>query len=171
MRYLKTYKESTLPYITKGTDALRQEEEFAKKAEESHKLLSSVQNDVEDILLEASDEGFDVNVSINKWHNNEPFFTHGGLQDGWISKLRYSMIINIVKSGSRMELRPGQSMFANSNYFDINLIKEPLIRLEEYVKSNLPGYSLHYNDEVDQGWKDESLISSCSIVTITIDNY
>jgi len=152
----------------KNPDAQRQEEEYERKAEESHKILSSVRSDVEDILLEASDEGFDYNVSINKWHKNDPFFTHGGLQDGWISELRYSMVIHIVKKG----LRPEQSMFANSNYFDINLIKEPLMRLEDYVKNNLPNdYKMYYSDDVDQGWKDKTKKSACTVVTITIDNY
>lgn len=165
MKYLKTYNEST-----KNPDALLQEAEFAKKAEEEKKVLSSIKSDVEDILLEVSDEGFYTQVSINRWHRNEPFFTYArslrGLQDGWLSEMRYSMIINIVKDG----LKPGQPMLGNTNYFDINTIKEPLIRLEGYVKDNLPGYKMEYDNSVDKAWK-ENRISKISLVTITIDNY
>ena len=168
MKHLKKYKTFESGWSNRFDSRPKsiQESEFEKKAEESYKVLSSVKNDVEDILLEVSDEGFDVHTSINRWHKNEPHFTYGGLHDGWISELRYIMVIHIVKKG----LRPGQSMFANTNYFDINTIKEPLIRLEGYVKENLPGYKMEYSDGVDKAWK-ENRISRISLVTISIDNY
>jgi len=170
VKYLKTYKifESVEDWRRpeKNPDALRQEAEFEKKAEETLNILSSIQNDVDDILLEVSDEGFYVQASINKWHKNEPFFTRGGLLDGWISEPRYSMVIHIVRKG----LRPEQSMFANTNYFDINVIKEPLIRLGGYVKDNLPGFKMEYTDGVDKAWK-ENRTSRITLVTISIDNY
>ncbi len=162
MRHLKKYNEST-----KNPDALLQEAEFVKKAEEEKKVLSSIKSDVEDILLEVSDEGFYTQVSINRWHKNEPFFTYGGLRDGWISEVRYSMVINIVKEG----LKPGQPMLGNTNYFDINTIKEPLIRLEGYVKDNLPGYKMEYDNSVNrEAWK-ENRIFYLSLVTVIIDSY
>lgn len=142
-------------------------------------MIYYCQDDVKDILLEAEDEGFDAQVYISKFHSNRPFFTVNGLPDGWVSELRYSIVIHIVKKG----LKQGQSMFANNNYFDINIIKEPLKRLEGYVKLNLPpDYKLRYTDGVNAGFEGPSTLylvgfpalevtSKATLVTMTINNY
>ncbi len=141
------------------------EDELEKKAQETLETLTSVRDDINDILLEASDEGFDVNLCINRWNKTDPFFDlKSQRQDGWVNEPRYSIVIHIVKKG----LEKGKSMFANSNYFDINLIREPLIRLEGYVKDNLPDYKMKYTDGVNLQFGKESKLT---LVTITIDNY
>ncbi len=170
MKYLKKFESSewdryVQSVLPKNPSIIKIEAELEEKAQETLKTLTSVREDIDDILLEASDEGFDVNLSINRWSKTEPFFDlKSQHQDGYVHEPRYSIVIHIVKRG----LKKGQSMFANSNYFDINTIKEPLIRLEGYVKDNLPDYKMKYTDGVNLQFGKESRIT---LVTISIDNY
>jgi len=153
MRYIKTYEsfESEIKDI---------ESELNKKSEKVLEILESVRDDINDILLEIEDEGFCARVSISNWNKTEPFITRGGLQGGWVSEKRYSMIIHIYKD----VLKPGQSPFANTNYFSAEYVEEYILRLEDYVKDNLPSdYKLKRDLEYNGG--------RVSIITIKINNY
>lgn len=132
MKYLKSYNENT--FIRNPMQL------YSSTYEEDMKLLDKARLDIKDILLEVEDEGFGTIVSNRTWSKAV------GSQSGHIyNKDRtkyykcYSMIIDITKLGYD---------------FDINDIKETLFRLEDYVKTNLPGFNMEYIDNVDTRIKE-----------------
>lgn len=159
------YKPVTPPYKLKKlvesseTEIKDIESELNKKSEKTLETLESFRDDINDILLELEDDVFSAKVSISSFNKTDPFIKDGR-HSGWVNEKRYSMVIHIYRN----VLKPGQSPFANTNYFSVEYVEEYILRLEDYVKDNLPSdYKLKRDREYNGG--------RVSIITITINNY
>lgn len=148
MKYLKRFNEST-------------EGLYSKTYFEDVKILDDAKLDIEDILLELEDDGFNTVVSNRNW--TKPMEKPSGtMQDRTKYYKCHSMIIDIIK---------GEDTY--SSEFNINDIKETLFRLEDYVKSNIPSdFRMEYVDYVDKridGRHNDDRSPMVRIVKISID--
>lgn len=140
--------------------------------------MDLMKSDIEDILIDVRDEGFTINIDVNKYYKNR---MSRGFKRGsrMISEVRYGMMITIAKRiETEQQVNPGNWGHDDDDYddeheimheyddpqsntqkvgtYNINIIKDPLTHLDNYIKMS-GNYDIFYIDFSNREWRIGSL--------------